>query len=505
VTAADGLLITPAALAAVLAGPPADAGGATAASGPQRPAVLDVRWRLGGPPGIGSYREGHLPGAVFIDLDRDLSGQAGPGGRHPLPETDRFQAAMRAAGVRQDRPVVAYDDGDCLPAARAWWMLRYYGHNDVRVLDGGYRAWLAAGLTVTTADPASAPAPGDFTARPGQMPMLDAPAAAELARTGLLLDVRAAERYRGEREPVDPVAGHIPGAVSAPAADNLTADGTFKSAAELAAGFAALGAGPGVPVGAYCGSGVTAAQEILALTLAGIPAALYVGSWSQWITDPARPVATGAQLAATSQLARSTAVTPRRRCVRASTVSAAAAISSIAAEGRPSDTQSGRTGTGAPEPVNTDKSTAEPTRGGSASAQATPAATASSTAGSASSNTSLVVRCMPMVVSLASVSARSAEPSAIPSIKMNRPNPADVATVSGRMRLAPCCSGESASAESAAERNAMLAPGTVRATAADIAALSIPEPVISNWLTPGAPAVPGRRLMAMTRKALPGG
>ncbi len=193
-----------------------------------------MRWRLGGPPGIGSYREGHLPGAVFIDLDRDLSGQAGPGGRHPLPETERFQAAMRAAGVRQDRPVVAYDDGDCLPAARAWWMLRYYGHNDVRVLDGGYRAWLAAGLTVTTADPASAPAPGDFTARPGQMPMLDAPAAAELARTGLLLDVRAAERYRGEKEPVDPVAGHIPGAVSAPAADNLTADGTFKSAAELA-------------------------------------------------------------------------------------------------------------------------------------------------------------------------------------------------------------------------------------------------------------------------------
>ena len=475
-TAADSLLITPAALAAAL----------TDATGPSHPVVLDVRWRLGGPPGIGSYREGHLPGAVFIDLDRDLSGPAGPGGRHPLPETERFQAAMRAAGVRQDRPVVAYDDGDCLPAARAWWMLRYYGHNDVRVLDGGYRAWLAAGLTVTTADPVPAsapaptPAPGDFTARPGQMPMLDTPAAAELARTGLLLDVRAAERYRGEREPVDPVAGHIPGAVSAPAADNLTADGTFKSAAELAAGFAALGAGPGVPVGAYCGSGVTAAQEVLALTLAGIPATLYVGSWSEWITDPARPVATGAQLAATPQLARSTAVTPRRRCVRASTVSAAAAISSIAAEGRPSDTQSGRTGTGAPEPVNTDKSTAEPTRGGSASAQATPAVTASSTAGSASSNTSLVVRCMPMVVSLASVSARSAEPSAIPSIKMNRPNPADVATVSGRMRLAPCCSGESASAESAAERNAMLAPGTVCATAADIAALSMPDPVISN-------------------------
>ena len=289
-TAADGPLITPAALAAclaaALAGPAGDA-----ASGAQRPVVLDVRWRLGGPPGIGSYREGHLPGAVFIDLDRDLSGPAGPGGRHPLPETELFQAAMRAAGVSDGRPVVAYDDGDALPAARAWWMLRYYGHEDVRVLDGGYRAWLAAGLAVTTAD--QAPAPGDFTARPGQMPVLDASAAAELARTGLLLDVRAAERYRGENERVDPVAGHIPGAVSAPAG-NMTGDGTFKSAADLAVGFAALGAGPGVPA-PYCGSGVTAAQEVLALTLAGIPAALYIGSWSDWITDPARPVATGAQ------------------------------------------------------------------------------------------------------------------------------------------------------------------------------------------------------------------
>jgi thiosulfate/3-mercaptopyruvate sulfurtransferase len=283
-TAEDSLLITPAALAAAL----------TDATGPSHPVVLDVRWRLGGPPGIGSYREGHLPGAVFIDLDRDLSGPAGPGGRHPLPETERFQVAMRAAGVSHGRPVVVYDDGDSLPAARAWWMLRYYGHEDVRVLDGGYRAWLAAGLAVTTAEQAQAP--GDFTARPGQLPVLDAAAAAELARTGLLLDVRAAERYRGEKEPVDPVAGHIPGAVSAPAAGNLTSGGTFKAAAELAAGFAALGAGPGVRVGAYCGSGVTAAQEVLALTLAGIPAALYVGSWSDWITDPARPVATGPQL-----------------------------------------------------------------------------------------------------------------------------------------------------------------------------------------------------------------
>ena len=296
-TAADGPLISAVALAAALARPADDA---AAASRSARPVVLDVRWRLAGPPGIGSYREGHLPGAVFIDLDRGLSGPAGPGGRHPLPHTERFQAAMRAAGVSDGRPVVAYDDGDALPAARAWWMLRYYGHEDVRVLDGGYRAWLAAGLTVTAADPA--PALGDFTARPGHMPVLDAAAAAEMARTGLLLDARAAARYRGENETVDPVAGHIPGAVSAPAAANLTADGTFKSAAELAAGFAALGAGPGVPVGAYCGSGITAAQEVLALTLAGLGAALYVGSWSDWITDPARPVATGARLGAPQRL-----------------------------------------------------------------------------------------------------------------------------------------------------------------------------------------------------------
>jgi len=260
--------------------------------------LLDARWRLGGPPGIDSYRAGHLPGAVFVDLDRDLSGPPGPGGRHPRPDPAVFQAAMRAAGVSRDRPAVVYDDGDGLPAARGWWMLRYHGHRDVRVLDGGYRAWLAAGLPVTAAAPA--PAPGDFTAQPGQMPVLDASAAEAMGRAGLLFDARSAERYRGENESVDPVGGHIPGAVSAPSAGNVNPDGTFKSAAELAARFASLGARPGPAgaagppaTGAYCGSGVTAAHEVLALALAGIPAALYVGSWSDWITDPARPVATG--------------------------------------------------------------------------------------------------------------------------------------------------------------------------------------------------------------------
>ncbi|MBO0805667.1 MAG: sulfurtransferase [Nocardiopsaceae bacterium] len=304
---------------------------------PGPPVVLDVRWRLGGPPGVEDYRAGHIPGAVFVDLDRDLAAPPGRGGRHPLPSPADFQAAMRRLGVSDGRPVVAYDAADSTAAARAWWLLRYFGHRDVRVLDGGYRAWTEAGLPSEAgpspaesglgpaeADPAVAgaapvtgpgsagPGPvsaGDFTARPGHLPLLDADAAAALAGTGLLLDARAGERYRGETEPADPVAGHIPGAISAPTAENVTPGGTFRTPAELAARFAALGVpapgsgkagsaphgpdGAAPVVGAYCGSGVTAAHEVLALSLAGIPAALYAGSWSDWITDPSRPVATG--------------------------------------------------------------------------------------------------------------------------------------------------------------------------------------------------------------------
>jgi thiosulfate/3-mercaptopyruvate sulfurtransferase len=276
----DALLVSVQALAAELAEDP--------------PVLLDVRWRLGGPPGRETYQQGHLPGAVYTDLDRDLTGPAGPAGRHPLPDAAAFQAAMRAAGVSRHRPVVVYDDGDAMSAGRGWWTLRYFGHPEVRVLDGGYRAWTAAGLAVTTAEPD--PAPGDFTADPGHMPVLDAAGAQQVARAGRLLDARAGERYRGETEPVDPVAGHIPGAVSAPTAANVNQDGTFKTPAELAARFAALGVvqGTAAPIASYCGSGVTAAHEVLALALAGLPAALYVGSWSNWVADPARPVATGA-------------------------------------------------------------------------------------------------------------------------------------------------------------------------------------------------------------------
>jgi thiosulfate/3-mercaptopyruvate sulfurtransferase len=281
---------------------------AEALAGSEPPVLIDVRWRLGGPPGIEGYRAGHLPGAVYIDLDRQLAGPPGEGGRHPLPDTAAFESAMRSAGVRADSVVVVYDEADATIAARAWWMLRYYGHGQVRVLDGGYRAWTAAGLATSTED--TSPGAGDFTAKPGQLPVLDAAGAGALARSGILLDARAPARYRGETEPVDRVAGHIPGAVSAPTAENVTPDGLFRPAAELRKRFAHLGvavpgdeAGPagdgtaadGTAVGAYCGSGVTAAHELLALELAGVRAALYVGSWSGWIADPARPVSNGPQ------------------------------------------------------------------------------------------------------------------------------------------------------------------------------------------------------------------
>jgi thiosulfate/3-mercaptopyruvate sulfurtransferase len=256
-----------------------------------RPAVLDVRWALGTSRWRAEYERGHIPGAAFADLDTELAGPAGTGGRHPLPEAAAFEGAMRGHGVRGDRPVVVYDAASSLAAARAWWLLRYFGHPDARVLDGGLAAWVGAGCPASTETPH--PEPGDFTARPDGMPLLDAGGAAELARRGLLLDARTPERFRGEQEPVDPVAGHIPGAVNVPSEGNVDGTGRFRDPAELRERFASAGVADGIEVGAYCGSGVTAAHEVLALELAGIPAALYAGSWSEWITDPERPVATG--------------------------------------------------------------------------------------------------------------------------------------------------------------------------------------------------------------------
>ena len=208
-----------------------------------------------------------------------------------MPVAAEFAAVMRAAGVSADGSVVVYDDSDSTTAARAWWLLRYFGHDRVRVLDGGFRAWQAS-QPVSTKDVTALA--GDFRAEPGHMPLLDADGAAGVARSGVLLDARAPARYRGETEPVDAIAGHIPGALSAPTAENVTAEGFFRPAAELRTRFADLGVyAVDGDVAAYCGSGVTAAHEVLALELAGIRAALYIGSWSNWIADANRPVATG--------------------------------------------------------------------------------------------------------------------------------------------------------------------------------------------------------------------
>ncbi|MFJ8077522.1 sulfurtransferase [Streptomyces sp. NPDC096176] len=260
-------------------------------AGPTPPVLLDVRYQLGGPHGRPDYEAGHLPGAVFVDLEAELAGPPGAGGRHPLPDVAAFGAVMRAAGVSPDTPVVAYDGDKGWGAARVWWMLRWAGHGDVRVLDGGLAAW--TGPLETTVP---APAAGTFEPKPGALPLLDADDAAAMAREGLLLDARAGERYRGEVEPIDPVAGHIPGAVSAPTMDNVDADGRFLPAEHLAARFRGLGAGSGTgTVGVYCGSGVSAAQQAVALELAGFEPALYAGSWSEWSHHPNRPVATGPQ------------------------------------------------------------------------------------------------------------------------------------------------------------------------------------------------------------------
>jgi thiosulfate/3-mercaptopyruvate sulfurtransferase len=256
------------------------------------PSLLDVRWRLGAGSLRDDYLAGHLPGAVWVDLDADLAGPPGAGGRHPLPAPRSAQDTLRRLGVSGSRGVVVYDDTDGSVAARAWWLLRWLGHTDVRQLDGGLGCWTAAGLPVQTGE--VPPTAGDLTVRPGGMPVLDADAAGRLARDGVLLDVRAAERYRGEVEPVDPVAGHVPGACSAPTTANVRADGRFLDPAGLRDRFAGLGVTGAEPVGAYCGSGVAAAHTVLALAVAGIDAALYAGSWSDWVTDPSRPVATGA-------------------------------------------------------------------------------------------------------------------------------------------------------------------------------------------------------------------
>jgi thiosulfate/3-mercaptopyruvate sulfurtransferase len=251
--------------------------------------VLDVRYRTGGPPGRPEYDAGHIPGAAFVDMDSALAAPPGAGGRHPLPDPEVFGAAMRRAGVRADRPVVVYDDWSGHAAGRCWWLLRHHGHPDVRVLDGGWSSWVAEGGPAETGEP-DVPA-GDFLPGPGVMPVVEAD---QVLDVPVLVDARAPERHRGETEPVDPVAGRIPGAVNVPTSANLGVDGRFRSPDQLRALYEAAGVpldGTGVTV--YCGSGVTAIHDLIALELIGVRAALYPGSWSGWITDPERPVARG--------------------------------------------------------------------------------------------------------------------------------------------------------------------------------------------------------------------
>ena len=252
--------------------------------------VLDVRYRMGGPPGREEYAAGHVPGAAYVDLDEDLAAAPGERGRHPLPDAAAFQADMRRLGVCNDRPVVVYDDWGGRAAARCWWLLSWAGHPDVRVLDGGWTAWLAeGGLPSNGQDPVAG---GDLTVRPGGLPVLRPEQVLRAGRDGVLVDARAPERFRGDVEPVDPVAGHIPGAVNVPTDANLAEDGRFRSPDELRAAYAAVRVVPGADVAVYCGSGVTACQDILALETIGISARLYPGSWSEWVSL-GRPVERG--------------------------------------------------------------------------------------------------------------------------------------------------------------------------------------------------------------------
>lgn len=260
----------------------------------QRTVLLDVRWALGDPEGRAHYLEGHIPGAVYVDLPTELAEPAEPArGRHPLPPPDRFQEAARRWGISSGDVVVAYDDAGNTSAARLWWMLRNAGFRSVCLLDGGLAAWRQAGLPLQAGP--QEPAPGDVTLTDGGMDVIDAEQAADWANHGVLLDARAGERYRGEIEPVDPRAGHIPGAVSAPTAGNLDDAGRFLPPESLRLRFSRLGVDAATPTAVYCGSGVTAAHEIAALEIAGIPAALFPGSFSEWSNDASRPVATGAE------------------------------------------------------------------------------------------------------------------------------------------------------------------------------------------------------------------
>lgn len=255
--------------------------------------IADVRWSLSGPSGRERYTAGHLPGAVFLDADRGLSSPGEGPGRHPIPTPDKLARVLGDAGIGDEHVVVAYDDAGGSIAARLWWLYRHFGHDGAcAVLDGGITAWTEAGLDLETDAPEYPVAA--WTPRAALADTLDADAVAALLTTdAVMLDARAGERYRGETEPIDPRPGHIPGALSAPWADNLGSDGRFLPPATLRERYARLGADERTTV-AYCGSGLTAAHDLLAMELAGLPPGrLYEGSWSDWSSQAARPAATG--------------------------------------------------------------------------------------------------------------------------------------------------------------------------------------------------------------------
>jgi thiosulfate/3-mercaptopyruvate sulfurtransferase len=260
-----------------------------------RVVVADVRWYMKEKRGIDAFLGGHVPGAHFVDLDRDLASPKGPG-RHPLPSPEQFADVLARIGVGPDDLVVAYDDTGGSIAARLWWLLRYFGHDVGRVLDGGIQAWIAEVHPVETAAPQESPAPRMTLVPRGEM-VVGKTRVSEISerREGLLLDARAPERFEGAVEPIDARPGHIPGARSAPFAENLCAPaGPFRSKAELAHRYEALGLADASTVVAYCGSGVTACHDLLALAIAGRDdALLYEGSWSDWAGDPSLPAASG--------------------------------------------------------------------------------------------------------------------------------------------------------------------------------------------------------------------
>lgn len=259
--------------------------------------VLDVRWTLAEPDGEQPYLAGHVPGAVYVSLESELADhRVGGRGRHPLPSGRDVEAAARRWGVRTGVPVVVYDDWNRAGSARAWWVLTAAGIADVRILDGGLAAWTAAGGALETGP--VTPELGDVdVAHTDLYAGARRTLAAEQAPSGVdvLLDARAPERFRGDVEPVDAVAGHIPGAINLPSTGLLAADGTLLPEAQLEALLADHGVSGRGAVGAYCGSGVTAALTVAGLAAAGVDAALYPGSWSEWISDPDRPVARGAE------------------------------------------------------------------------------------------------------------------------------------------------------------------------------------------------------------------